>query len=411
MKKRNISEFFKNKQVILMAAFIVISIVSLSTIGLQQGLDLKGGSLIQLQLEKPVDDATMKVITAVLDKRLNIYGVKDVKVRSSGDQLVIIEMAGVTPDQVERLIGTPGNFEAKIGNKTAEPALTGVDITNVQMYEITDTQWNVPFHISTEGAKKFAEHARGKGGEKVYMFLDGKLITNDSPTLSPELANGEPSTEVLVTGGADTREEAEAQAKEIYTVLKTGSLPVKVEVIGASSVSPELGQQFLQGAIIAGLLAILIISSLIFIRYRQPILVIPIIIVSISEVLIVMGISSILHWNIDLAAIAGLIVAVGTGVDDQIIITDEVINSKKDTTEKRRRTRTRLSVKNALFIIFASAGTLIAAMLPLAYVGFARGSSGIGTLAGFAFITIVGILVGILITRPVYAKFVEIFLK
>ncbi|WP_318526314.1 hypothetical protein [Methanobrevibacter arboriphilus] len=79
--------------------------------------------------------------------------------------------------------------------------------------------------------------------------------------------------------------------------------------------------------------------------------------------------------------------------------------------KKRRRTRTRMSVKNALFIVFASAGTLIAAMLPLAYVGFARGSSGIGTLAGFAFTTILGVLVGVFITRPVYAKFVEIFLK
>jgi preprotein translocase subunit SecD len=409
MKKRNLSEFFKDKQAILMGALIIISIISISTIGIQQGLDLKGGSLIQLQLEKPVDDDTMSVITAVLDKRLNIYGVKDVKVRSSGDRIVIVEMAGVTPEEVERLIGNPGNFEAKIGNQS-EPALTGVDVTNVEMYEITGTEWNVPFSVSAEGARKFAEMARGKGGEKVHMFLDGEAITNKPPTLAPELANGEPSTRISVTGGADTPEEAEAEAKEIYTVLKTGSIPVKIEVVGSSNVSPELGQQFLEGAIIAGLLAILVISTIIFIRYRKPILVIPIIITSISEVLIVMGIASMIQWNIDLAAIAALVATVGTGIDHQIIIADEVTSSRK-TTEKRRRTRTRLNVKNALFIIFASASTLIAAMLPLAYVGFARGSSGIGTLAGFALITIIGVLVGVFITRPVYAKFVEIFLK
>lgn len=70
-----------------------------------------------------------------------------------------------------------------------------------------------------------------------------------------------------------------------------------------------------------------------------------------------------------------------------------------------------MNVKNALFIIFASAGTLIAAMLPLAYVGFARGSSGIGTIAGFAFTTIIGVLIGVFITRPAYAKFIEIFVS
>ncbi|MCL2115254.1 MAG: preprotein translocase subunit SecD [Methanobrevibacter sp.] len=410
MKKRNMSEFFKDKQVILMAIFIIISIISISTAGIEQGLDLKGGSLVQLQLEKPVDDATMDVITAVLDKRLNIYGVKDVKVRSAGDQLVIVEMAGATPEEVESLIGNPGNFEARIGNKTAEPALTGVDITNVEMYEITDTEWNVPFHISIEGAAHFAEMARGKGGEKVYMFLDDELISDDPPSLSAELANGVPTTQVMVTGGANSPEEAEEEAKQIYTVLKTGSLPVKVQVVGSSTVSPELGQQFLEGAAIAGLLAILAVSAIIYFRYRKPILVIPIVVTCVSEILIVMGIASIIQWNIDLAAIAGLIAAVGTGVDDQIIIVDEILTSEK-TTENRRRTKTKINVKKALFIIFASASTLIAAMLPLAYVGFARGSSGIGTLAGFAFTTIIGVLVGILITRPVYAKFVEIFLK
>ncbi len=413
MKKRHLKEFFKDKRVILLIILILASAISISTLGIQQGLDLKGGSLIQLQLEKPVDKETMDVVTTVLDKRLNLYGVQDVKVRSSGDQLVIIEMAGVSPEEVEKLIGSPGKFEARIGNESAPVALTGADITSVDMYEITDTQWMVPFKVSTSGAQKFADLAEGKGGEKVYMYLDGKLIDENPPELAPELANGKAATELSVTGGASTPEEAQTQAQNVYTVLKTGSLPVQIKVVGASTVSAELGEQFLNGAIIAGLLAMLVISSIIFIRYRKPLLVIPIIITSISEVLIVMGIASIIHWNIDLSAIAGLIAAVGTGVDDQIIITDEVLGrqSKGETNKKRRRTRTRMSVKNALFIVFASAGTLIAAMLPLAYVGFARGSSGIGTLAGFAFTTILGVLVGVFITRPVYAKFVEIFLK
>jgi preprotein translocase subunit SecD len=413
MKKRHVKEYFKDKRVILLIALIVISIISISTLGIQQGLDLKGGSMIQLQLEKPVDKETMDVVTTVLDKRLNLYGVQDVKVRSSGDQLVIIEMAGVSPEEVEKLIGNPGKFEAKIGNESAPVALTGADIVSVDMYELTDTQWMVPFKVSPSGAQKFAELAEGKGGEKVYMYLDGKLIDDKPPQLSEELANGKGSTELSVTGGAATVEEAQTQANSVYTVLKTGSLPVKIKVVGASTVSPELGDQFLKGAIIAGLLAILAISIIIYIRYKKPLLVIPIIITSVSEVLLVMGIASMIHWNIDLSAIAGLIASVGTGVDDQIIITDEVLGkqARGDTSKKRRRTRTKMSVKNALFIVFASAGTLIAAMLPLAYVGFARGSSGIGTLAGFAFTTIIGVLVGIFITRPAYAKFVEIFLK
>jgi preprotein translocase subunit SecD len=413
MKKRHIKEFLNDKQVLLAIIIVIVSIISISTLGIQQGLDLKGGSLIQLQLEEPVDRDTMNIVTNVLDKRLNLYGVQDVKVRSAGDQLVIVEMAGVSPDEVEQLIGSPGKFEAKIGNQTGPVALTGADIASVDMYEITDTQWMVPFKVTTSGAQKFAEIAKDQGGQKVYMFLDGKLIDKEAPELSQELATGKPVTELSVTGGAANAEEAQAQANQVYTVLKTGSLPVQISVVGASTVSPELGDQFLKGAIIAGLLAILVISLILFFRYRTPILTLPIIITCASEIIIVMGVASIIHWNIDLSAIAGLIASVGTGVDDQIIITDEVLSKRSDdnSNRKRRVTRTRMSLKNALFIIFASAGTLIAAMLPLAYVGFARGSTGIGTLAGFAFTTIIGVLIGIFITRPAYAKFAEVFLR
>ncbi|MDR3291366.1 MAG: preprotein translocase subunit SecD [Methanobrevibacter sp.] len=409
-RSRNLSEFIKDKQTILMLILVLGSILLISFNGISQGLDLKGGSLVQLQLEHPVDKDTMDIVTNVIDKRLNTFGVKDVKVRSSGDQLVVIEMAGVTAAEVEKLIGNPGIFEAQIDNVTV---LSGTDIEKVEAPVIEGTGWRVPFTITTEGAKKFADNAKGKAGHKVYMYLDGNLTDKNPPELDAGLANGEPSKTVQVQGSANSREEASTKSNELYVILKSGSIPVKVNIIGSNTISPELGEKFLWGAIIAGLLSIISISALIFIRYKKPFLAIPIMITSVSEVLIVMGIASVIKWNIDLAAIVGLIASIGTGVDDQIIITDEVLHhdssDKSKKAERRRKARTRMNVKNALFIIFASAGTLIAAMLPLVYVGFARGSSGIGVLAGFAFTTILGVLVGIFITRPVYAKFIELF--
>jgi preprotein translocase subunit SecD len=412
MRKRNDPiEFLKDKRVILLIVCVVLSIICIATFGISEGLDLKGGSVIQLQLEHPVDKDTMNVVTTVLDKRLNLYGISDVKVRQSGNQQVVVEMAGASPEEVESLIGNPGVFEAKIDNKTV---LTGSDISSVDMYQVSGQSWQVPFKLTTQGAKKFAQNAKGKAGHEVYMYLDGKLIDKNPPKLSAELANGEPTTELEVTGGGTDEQDAKEKANDIYTVLKTGSLPVKVSVIGSDTVSAELGQQFLDGTMVAAFLAILAIFVIIFIRYRKPILVIPILITTLSEVLIVLGIASVIHWNIDLAAIAGLMASVGTGVDDQIIITDEVLAHRGDedsNRKNRRRTRTKMNVNKAFFIIFASAGTLIAAMLPLTYVGFVRGASGIGTISGFAFTTILGVLVGVFITRPAYAKFVEVFVK
>ncbi|MCK9150914.1 preprotein translocase subunit SecD [Methanobacterium alcaliphilum] len=402
MRKKGFSEFIRDRRVILLIVLLIGSVVAISTLGIQQGLDLKGGSLIQIQLEKPVDSDTMNTVTSVLDKRLNILGVKDVKVRASGTQNVIVEIAGVQPDEVAKIVGSPGKFEAKIDNKTV---FTGADIVSVQPAVITDTQWEVPFKLSADAAKNFAEAAKGRAGTPVEMYLDDQMITN--PEISAEVANGVPTTEVRITGGNATKEDATTEAKSIETLMKSGALPVKVRIVGVSSVSPDLGKEFGQGALIAGLLAILSVSALIIIRYKSPILVIPIIFTTLAELVLVLGSAAVIHWNIDLAAIAGIIAAIGTGVDDQIIITDEVLKGKN--VKERRTRRTRTKIKGAFFIIFASAGTLIAAMLPLAYVGFSRGATGIGMLSGFAFTTILGVIIGIFITRPVYAKFIEDF--
>lgn len=397
-KEKGIVSFLKERRTIILFALIIASIICISTLGIQQGLDLQGGSVIQIELEKPVDSSTMNTVTSVLDKRLNIYGVKDIQVRSSGNKNVIVEIAGVKPDEVANIVGSPGKFEAKIGNKTA---LTGADIVSVDASIVNDVQYAVPFKVSVDGANKFAKVAKGKAGAKVDMYLDNELIT--SPEVSAELASGTPSTQVQVSGGAESKDAAQTKAKELETLLKSGSLPVKVKIVGISSVSAELGEKFTNGALLAGLLSILVISFIIIIRYRNPILVIPIILTTLAELIIVLGVASIIKWNIDLAAIAGIIASVGTGVDDQIIITDEVLFA--DNSKKTKRTSKK--IESAFFIIFASAGTLIAAMLPLGYIGFSRGYTGIGMLSGFAFTTVLGVLIGIFFTRPVFAKFIE----
>ena len=430
--RQDIIDFIKDYRVLILIAFLVISVASISISGITEGLDLKGGSSIQIELQQPVNTTTMNTVIGVLNKRLDVFGVKDVQVRPSGNQSVLVEVAGVQPQDVANLVGTPGKFDATIGNQTV---LLGSDIVTVQAYTVEGNTWSVPFTITTAAANNFAQAAKGKAGQPVNMYLDNNLVS--SPQLDPGLANGVASSNVEVSGTAASAAAAQTQAKNIQTILQSGSLPVQVSIAGVSSVSAELGNEFVNGALIAGLAALIVISAVILYRYRTPILVIPIIFTSLSELVLILGVASIIHWNIDLAAIAGIIAAIGTGVDDQIIITDEVLKGNREfnistPTQKSRRSKRadkkkgkkgksedkkvkvsrritgfRLRIRSAFFIIYASAATLIAAMLPIAYVGYSTGS-GLGVLVGFAFTTIIGVLIGIFITRPVYAKFVEL---
>ena len=120
--------------------------------------------------------------------------------------------------------------------------------------------------------------------------------------------------------------------------------------------------------------------------------------IQVVNVFIILGFAALIRWNLDLAAIAGIIAAVGTGVDDQIVITDEVMYGRKNQEHWLKR------MKNAFFIIFAAYFTMLVAMLPLYFLGA-------GVLRGFALTTIVGVTIGVFITRPAYGKMIEILME
>ena len=108
-----------------------------------------------------------------------------------------------------------------------------------------------------------------------------------------------------------------------------------------------------------------------------------------------------LYQQLDLAAIAALIAVLGTGIDQLVIITDEVMHEGRVPSKVLYLKR----LKRALVIIMTSAATVIIAMFPLIIMD-------LSTLKGFAIINILGILIGVLITRPAYGRIVmEILAK
>ena len=120
--------------------------------------------------------------------------------------------------------------------------------------------------------------------------------------------------------------------------------------------------------------------------------------ISLSEVLIILGIATVIGWTIDLPAIAGIIASVGTGIDSQIMIIDQALRGEVKTQTLKEK------IGRAFFVIFGSAGTIIAAMIPLMAIGF-------GLLRGFAITTIIGVLVGVLIARPAYGVIIKRMVK
>lgn len=217
-----------------------------------------------------------------------------------------------------------------------------------------------------------------------------------APSLSPQITTGIPGYNYVITGAArgDTleqkRKDAADNERKIESVLKGGSLPVQISLGSRTSIPPTLGNEFLKLSLIGIVAALVAISILIGVRYAHIKAIIPIIIVSISELLILLSILG--SFTIDLAAIAGIIAAIGVGVDAQIVITDEIF--KKN--DKRKEEK----LEQAFAIIKTNVIVAIVAMVPLLF-------SSLFEVIGFAISTILGALLGFLLTRPAYAVLVE----
>jgi preprotein translocase subunit SecD len=399
---------------------------------LKTGLDLQGGTRVLLQPETKLSADTLDVVLSNMKQRLNVYGLSDILVRDatdlSGNQYILVEIAGINEEEVKSLLAKQGKFEAKVADTTV--FIGGQDITYVcRAAECSGLDPNVgcgqsggqwfcrfSFSISLSPAAAQRQAATTANlaiipstdvrqsylNETLDLYLDNQQV--DQLNIGSEL-RGKAITDIQISGSGagNTQQEAAADAlsnmKRLQTILITGSLPVKLNIIKTDTISPILGQQFVKNAFLVLGLAVLAVVIVLLISYRNFAIAVPILLTSVTEVYLLLGLASIIGWTIDMAAIAGIIAAVGTGVDDQIVITDEVLRG-----ESRRVYNWKDKIKNAFFIIFGSYFTLVVAMLPLVFAGA-------GLLKGFAITTILGISIGVFITRPAYAVAVEILMK
>ena len=334
---------------------------------------------------------------------------------------MLVEIAGSSPADLEDLVAKQGVFEAKIGNQTVFTGgdedityvgRTGQDAIISECFKIQEGEacnFRFVIYLSEQAAQRHAditdelEINLSSGGKylskQIDFYLDEKLT--DSLNIGADL-KGKVATQIQISGSSTgtTRQEAlentKNEMKKLQTILITGSLPFKLKIVKLDRISPKLGEQFTKQLLIAALFAIIAVSILVFIRYRKIKVSLALISVSLSEVLIILGVASLIKWNLDLPSIAGIIAAIGTGIDSQLIIMDEA---------RIRGESIKQKIKKALFIIVTAFFTTFVALVPLtgalSFMGIGAASAGL--LKGFAITTLIGITTGVLISRPAFA--------
>ena len=387
-------------------------------------------------IQQGVTPETREQTVRVLQSKINEAGLSGGTVQTvqtlGGQDFVLVEVPNADRSDVLELVNSKGtvtvvgyhpveqNGSTVYVNTTLITQEQFQRISNAQEADARNSQPRVPVQVRQDAAEEVQQGFRdaglaAQGGTRctfnanpngtdpcILVIADGDVVAayGIRPSLSDTLRSGEwaqnPGFELLASNFTE--------AQEVAVNLRAGALPAPLDVGEggsgtASFISPTQGDNFKSNSLIVGIISVFAVSGAVFVRYGEAEVALPMIVTALAEVYALLGFAALLQFPLDLSVIGGFIAVIGTGVDDLIIIADEVMSEGEVNSRRVFQSRFR----KAFWVIGVAAATTIIAMSPLAVLS-------LGDLQGFAIFTILGVLVGVLITRPAYGDILRALL-
>lgn len=358
---------------------------------IKQGLDLQGGTHVVLQAvetpEAKIDDDALNRTVKIIERRVNELGLTEPVIQRQGKDRIIVELPGIKdPDQAINMLGRTAMLEFKDINGTT--VLTGKDLRDARAQMTgSGSQAVVGLEFTDEGGAKFADLTARNIGRPISILLDGEVLT--SPVVQEAITGGKAQI-----SGSRNMEEAE----HLAILLRSGSLPVKIEVMENRTVGPTLGQDSKEKSVVAFSIAIIGIFAFMLLFYR-----IPGVVADIALLLYVMLLLLIMRYldaTLTLPGIAGIILSIAMAIDANVLIFEHF-------KEEVAAGKTLLSAMDkgfsrAFVTIFDSNITTLIAAVILFYLGT-------GPIRGFAVTLGLGVVLS-MFTAITVTKFLMNFL-
>ena len=409
---------------VIITAFLLIAIFGIGSdikgVGqMRYGIDICGGveAVFEPQdLDRAPTEKELSVARNVIEMRLDAQNITDREVTVDNDGGYIIvrfpwksDEANFKPEEAITELGEMAQltFRDSDGNVLIE----GKNVKSSSVQKDTggvSTEYVVELVFDDEGAVKFEDATSRLIGQQMGIYMDDRLISN--PVVETAIAGGQ-----AVINGMSSYEEA----KTLSDQINSGALPFKLTTSSFKTISPTLGTGALRAMVISGIIAFVLIAIYMIILYRLP---------GTVAVITLAGqiagtLAAITGWfgfmdssTLTIPGIAGIILAVGMGVDANIItgerIKEELNRGKNLNAALRSGYQRALSA-----IIDGNITTIIVAIILMGAFGvptsvfarllrplfFAFGASTEGVIYSFGYTLMVGVLLnfvmGVLASR------------
>ena len=210
----------------------------------------------------------------------------------------------------------------------------------------------------------------GDSGDKLYIVLDGKVIS--APVIREPILGG--SGQI---SGSFTFQ----SAQDLALLLRAGALPAPLTILEERSVGPGLGADSIAAGKIASILGM--IAVLVFMAAAYGLFGFMADVALVVNMVLILGVLSFLQATLTLPGIAGIVLTIGMAVDANVLVFERI-------REEVRSGRTPISAVDTGYsrafttIIDANLTTLIAALLLYVF--------GSGPVRGFAVTLSIGIV-------------------
>ena len=393
------------------------------------GVDIKGGVNVTFVPSEDYDatEEQLEAAQLVIENRLVALNVTDYElyVDPSSDSLILEFpwQSGETdfdPEAAIEEIGTTAYLTFREGSSAdGDLILDGsmIESAAAQYGPVTSggaSEYYVSLKFTDEGAKAFGEATTRLAASNgtISIWLDDENVS--TATVNAAITDGE----AIITSSASNPFTQDAVVK-MARQINSGALPFALKVDSYSTVSPSLGENSLSAMVLAGVIAFALIVVFMTVLYRLPGFLACIALAGqvAATLAFVSGYFPVFEsFTLTLPGIAGIILAIGMGVDANVItaerIKEELKNGKSlDGALKSGFARGLTPIIDGNVTIVIVAIVLMGAFGPsdglfakaLHFVFFAFGPSTAGTIYAFGYTLLTGVLLnfvfGVFATR------------
>lgn len=363
----------------------------------------------------------------IVSRRVNETGTKEPIIQRQGDDRIVVQVPGLKdPGMLKALLGKTAKMNFHLVNESvsqsqieqgiapagsrivsgdeaahsdlgytpryaiySEVALSGEMLTGSNP-SFAEGQAVVDFQFNSIGARKFGEITQANIGKRFAVVLDNKVIT--APVIRSAILGGRGMIEGNFTA---------ASANQLAILLRAGALPAPLNIVEERSVGPSLGQDSIEAGTTATIIGTCFVVIVMLLFYGLFGLFATVALA--ANLVIIMGVLSLLQATLTLPGIAGIVLTMGMAVDANVLIYERIRDEMRF--GKTVIAAVDAGFKNAFGTIFdANITSLIAAIL-LFYFGS-------GTVKGFAVTLAIGIVASmftaVMFTRLLIVQWVRI---